>query len=122
VTSDSLAAWLGWRLGAARLVLVKSAPAPDPLLSPERLAALGLVDAAFPAYATKAGIPVVYCGPGETARLGEALRGTGPAIPSAETRRHSRESGNPGGGQGSRLRGEDGTRVGSRFPHRRNPG
>ena len=69
VTSDSLAAWLAHRLGATPLVLVKSAPAPEPGLSPERLAALGLVDAAFPGYAGKAGIPVVYCGPRDAARL-----------------------------------------------------
>jgi 5-(aminomethyl)-3-furanmethanol phosphate kinase len=74
VTSDSLAAWLAHRLVATRLVLVKSAPAPAAALSPERLAALGLVDNAFPAYAAKAGIPVIYCGPGETARLAAALR------------------------------------------------
>jgi 5-(aminomethyl)-3-furanmethanol phosphate kinase len=74
VTSDSLAAWLAGHVGATRLVLVKSAPAPDTPLSPERLAALGLVDPAFPAYAAKAGVPVVYCGPGETARLAAALR------------------------------------------------
>ena len=73
VTSDSLAAWLAWRVGATRLALVKSAPAPEPPLSPERLATLGLVDAAFPAYAAKAGIPAVYCGPGETARLAGLL-------------------------------------------------
>ena len=74
VTSDSLAAWLAHRVGAKRLALVKSAPAPDPPLSPERLAALGLVDAAFPAYAAQAGIPVAYCGPGDTARLADLLR------------------------------------------------
>lgn len=84
VTSDSLAAWLAWRLGGTRLVLVKSAPAPDAPLSPERLAALGLVDAAFPAYVTNAGIPVVYCGPGDTARLAAALHAAGHAIPSTE--------------------------------------
>ncbi|HKW55560.1 MAG TPA: hypothetical protein VJO12_17855 [Stellaceae bacterium] len=74
VTSDSLAVWLAHRLGATRLVLVKSAPAPEPPLSPQRLAALGLVDAAFPGYAAKARIPVVYCAPGETARLAATLR------------------------------------------------
>jgi aspartokinase-like uncharacterized kinase len=73
ITSDSLAAWLAHRLGAARLLLVKSAPAPSPPLSPERLAALGLVDSAFPAYAARAGIPVGYCGPGEAARLAEQI-------------------------------------------------
>ena len=73
VTSDSLAAWLAHRIGARGLVLVKSAPAPGPPVSPERLATLGLVDPAFPAYAAKAGIPVAYCGPGEAALLAEQI-------------------------------------------------
>ncbi len=73
VTSDSLAAWLARRVGATRLVLVKSAPAPDPPLSPDRLAALGLVDAAFPAYAASAGIAVAYCGPGAASLLAEQI-------------------------------------------------
>jgi aspartokinase-like uncharacterized kinase len=72
VTSDSLAAWLARRLEATRLVLVKSAPAP-PAASAAELAALGLVDPAFPAYAEAAGCPVACCGPGETARLAAAL-------------------------------------------------
>ena len=103
VTADSLAAWLAARVGATQLALVKSALAPDAPLSPERLAALGLVDAAFPAYAAKAGIPVAYCGPGETARLGEALRGTGHVLPSTKPYRHSRDCGNPVGDPGSPL-------------------
>jgi dihydroneopterin aldolase len=72
VTSDSLAAWLARRLAAARLVLVKSAPAPEGA-DPQTLAALGLVDPAFPAYAAAAGCPVACCGPGETARLAALL-------------------------------------------------
>ena len=50
VTSDSLALWLALRLGAARCVLVKSAPAPAGE-DPEALARRGLVDAAFPGFA-----------------------------------------------------------------------
>jgi aspartokinase-like uncharacterized kinase len=47
VTSDSLAAWLAIRLGAARLVLIKQrcAPAGD---TPLAWARAGLVDGAFP--------------------------------------------------------------------------
>jgi 5-(aminomethyl)-3-furanmethanol phosphate kinase len=71
VTSDSLAAWLARRLEAAHLVLVKSVPTP-PATAAE-LAALGLVDPAFPAYAEAAGCPVSCCGPGEAARLAAAL-------------------------------------------------
>ncbi|HEX6841110.1 MAG TPA: hypothetical protein VF113_06270, partial [Stellaceae bacterium] len=103
VTSDSLAAWLARRLGATRLVLVKSAPAPDAPPSLERLAALGLVDAAFPTYAAKAGIPVVYCGPSDTARLADFLSLNRHAPRSDKMHRHSRESGNPAGGPGSPL-------------------
>ncbi|HEX7968160.1 MAG TPA: hypothetical protein VF502_08070 [Stellaceae bacterium] len=72
-TSDSLAAWLARRIAATRLVLVKSAAAPPPPLSPERLAALGLVDPAFPAYAAGGGFAVTYCGPGDEARLANEI-------------------------------------------------
>jgi len=72
VTSDSLAAWLARRLEAERLVLVKSAPAPEGA-DPASLAALGLVDPAFPAFAAAARCPVACCGPGETGRLAALL-------------------------------------------------
>jgi len=72
VTSDSLAAWLARRLEAERLILVKSAPAPEGA-DPASLAALGLVDPAFPAYAAAARCPVACCGPGETGRLAALL-------------------------------------------------
>lgn len=49
LTSDSLAAWLAAELGAARLTLVKSAPAPGPM--PADWAASGLVDPLFPVFA-----------------------------------------------------------------------
>lgn len=50
VTSDSLALWLARQVGAEACILVKSAERPAKT-SPDDLAALGLVDAAFPAYA-----------------------------------------------------------------------
>lgn len=74
VTSDSLAAWLAGHLAAKRLVLVKSATAPTPTPSATELAALGLVDPAFPAYAEQAAFTLVYCGPGEERRLAQALQ------------------------------------------------
>jgi aspartokinase-like uncharacterized kinase len=74
VTSDSLAAWLAGRIRARHLVLVKSAPAMPPPLSPAALADRGLVDAAFPAFVAAAGCTLGYCGPGEQARLAEVLR------------------------------------------------
>ncbi len=74
VTSDSLAAWLAGRIRARHLVLVKSAAAPPPPLSPTALAESGLVDAAFPGHIAAAGCTLGYCGPGEQGRLAEALR------------------------------------------------
>lgn len=59
VTSDSLAAWLARGLGAAGLILVKSAPAPPG--GPLEWAQAGFVDAAFPDYATTYGGPVQAC-------------------------------------------------------------
>lgn len=72
VTSDSLAAWLARRLEAERLLLVKSAPVPEGA-DPAALAALDLVDPAFPGFAAAAGCPVACCGPGETRRLAALL-------------------------------------------------
>lgn len=46
-TSDTLALWLADRIGANQLILVKSAPAADDG-DPDRLAALGIVDANYP--------------------------------------------------------------------------
>jgi aspartokinase-like uncharacterized kinase len=51
ITSDSLACWLATRLGARRLVLVKSAS--DPAGNPEVWAQSGLVDQAFPRLAAR---------------------------------------------------------------------
>lgn len=51
VTSDSLALWLAIRLGASRLVLVKSTPAAT--ATPEEWAAAGLVDPHVPVLAAR---------------------------------------------------------------------
>ncbi len=72
VTSDSLSAWLAGRLGARRLVLVKSASAPQPL-DPELLAARGLVDRFFPRFLDGAQLTLDWIGPGEEDRLADLL-------------------------------------------------
>jgi len=72
VTADSLAAWLARRLGAARLVLVKSIAAPRPL-DIAALAADGLVDKAFPAFCADAGLALDWIGPGEEDSLAVRL-------------------------------------------------
>jgi aspartokinase-like uncharacterized kinase len=70
VTSDSLALWLATEIGAARCILVKSAPA---ACAEDRhgqdwraLAARGLVDAAFPAFAATYAGEILVRGPRET--------------------------------------------------------
>lgn len=73
VTSDSLAAWLAQRLGACRLVLIKSACMPAGSLSPKDLARCGFVDAAFPDFVSSVDFDIVWLGPGEQHRLDAAL-------------------------------------------------
>ncbi|SDN21997.1 Uncharacterized kinase [Methylobacterium phyllostachyos] len=63
VTSDSLALWLAVQVAANRCVLVKSVDAP-PGQDAAALAALGLVDAAFPTFAARYGGRIEIWGPG----------------------------------------------------------
>jgi 5-(aminomethyl)-3-furanmethanol phosphate kinase len=72
VTSDSLAAWLARRLGAGRLILVKSAAAPRPL-DPAVLAERGLVDRLFPKFFDADKLTLDWVGPGEEDRLADLL-------------------------------------------------
>ncbi len=63
-TSDTLAAWLARELGAAKLLLVKSADLPPgaaPTLA--ELAASGVADRLFPAFAGTSGAAVFIAGP-----------------------------------------------------------
>lgn len=50
VTSDSLAAWLASKIGAKRLLLVKSVNLGERKISAEELSRQGIVDMAFPDY------------------------------------------------------------------------
>ncbi len=54
VTSDSLAAWLARKIGANRLLLVKSVNLGDRKISAEELSQQGIVDVAFPSYLRQA--------------------------------------------------------------------
>ncbi len=72
VTSDSLAIWLGVKLQARAVILIKQIrPAPA---SAAVLAASGVVDRAFPAFLARAAIPAFIAGPGDIEALGAALR------------------------------------------------
>lgn len=72
VTSDSLALWLARETGAARCVLVKSAD-PPPGRSAAELARLGLVDAAFPAFAARFAGCIELWGPAGVATLPDRI-------------------------------------------------
>jgi aspartokinase-like uncharacterized kinase len=74
VTSDSLSAWLAGRLGARRLLLVKSAEVPGGRIEPAQLAANGLVDQAFPGMIGGASYETWWCGPLAHFRLKEGFQ------------------------------------------------
>lgn len=71
ITSDTLAAWLARELGASALWIVKSCAVP--LQDTERLAAIGVVDAAFPDFCARAPFGVHVLGPGDRLRLTAGL-------------------------------------------------
>lgn len=73
VSSDSLALWLARELGAARLILVKSCALP-PRAGPDQLAALGIVDRRFPAFARAAACRIDVLGRDAADTLGGELR------------------------------------------------
>lgn len=75
MTSDSLAAWLAKKIGANRLILIKSAPCPTEF-SLETLVAQGLVDELFPHYA--AALNIYLFSQEEFVRCGDFLKITAP--------------------------------------------
>jgi 5-(aminomethyl)-3-furanmethanol phosphate kinase len=76
VTSDSLALWLARRIGAPRLVLVKSAPLPaSGAAGAAGLAAAGVIDPAFPRLLAAYPGEVRCLGRGDAARLAERAAG-----------------------------------------------
>ncbi len=79
VTSDSLAAWLSGRLGAARLLLVKHGAFSDAPVSAADLAARGVVDRAFPRYLAAGSAPAFVVRADDPSALAEAV-GQGRAI------------------------------------------
>ena len=72
VTSDSLAAWLARRLGASRLLLVKSVEVESDL-SAEALARLGIVDTSFPDYVREGDFSISVMSPVEFNQIPKML-------------------------------------------------
>ena len=82
VTSDSLAAWLARELDASSLWLVKSCAVP--VQTPERLAAMGIVDFAFPKFCERVPFAVHVVGIDDRPRLvASLLEETVNAVPTA---------------------------------------
>jgi aspartokinase-like uncharacterized kinase len=73
VTSDSLAAWLATRLGAERLVLVKSAGLSQGGTTPAQLSREGIVDAAFPEFMAQLSCPIHIVGKAAHAEFSETM-------------------------------------------------
>ncbi|MEO8157325.1 MAG: hypothetical protein ABI648_05975 [Betaproteobacteria bacterium] len=75
VTSDSLAAWLARKIGAARLVLVKSVPVSDPGMRAVDMANNGWVDACFDRFCADAKFQYCLLGHGDHRQLAQVLAG-----------------------------------------------
>lgn len=73
VTSDSLAAWLGAKLGADRVVLVKQTDAGDAPIS--KLVAEGVLDQAFETFAARLTCPVEVVGKSSWQGFAAAIAG-----------------------------------------------
>ncbi len=75
VTSDSLAAWLAAEVGAALVVLIKSAIPRCMEISVDEASASGVVDPLFPAFLGKAGVDAIWLGPEDWNRLDLVISG-----------------------------------------------
>jgi dihydroneopterin aldolase len=75
VTSDSLAAWLAGKIGAARLLLVKQVEPAQGTARVADLAERDVVDAAFANFHAASGVPAFILGPKDHGAIGRSLCG-----------------------------------------------
>jgi aspartokinase-like uncharacterized kinase len=75
VTSDSLAAWLAGKIGAARLVLVKQVKPAHGTARVADLTKRDIVDAAFANFHAASGVPAFILGPKDHGAVGRFLCG-----------------------------------------------
>jgi aspartokinase-like uncharacterized kinase len=75
VTSDSLAAWLAGKIGAARLLLVKRVEPAHGTACVADLAERDIVDAAFANFHAASGVPAFILGPKDHGAVGRLLCG-----------------------------------------------
>ena len=95
VTSDTLAAWLAERLGAERLVLVKSAPLPPETADARALARAGVIDPVLPGRMERLSAEVRCVGRADLPLFVAELRG-GPAAGTRLWVEREREAACPG--------------------------
>jgi dihydroneopterin aldolase len=79
VTSDSLALWLGKRLGAEACYVIKSIERKHSRLAAAQLSRDGVVDEAFPVMLKDAGVPVFLLGRGDQSALAASLAAKEPS-------------------------------------------
>jgi 5-(aminomethyl)-3-furanmethanol phosphate kinase len=75
VTSDSLAAWLAGKIGAARLLLVKQVEPAHRTARVADLAERDIVDAAFANFHAASGVPAFILGPKDHGAVGRLMCG-----------------------------------------------
>ena len=75
VTSDSLAAWLAGKIGAARLLLVKQVEPAQGTARVADLAERDIIDAAFANFHAASGVPAFILGPKDHRAIGRSLCG-----------------------------------------------
>jgi dihydroneopterin aldolase len=92
VTSDSLAAWLAGKLGAARLLLLKRVELSRQPVAVAELAEQGIVDPAFPQFLKGSRVAAFILGPADHMAVPAALCHDPPGTPIV-SRRMSRRSG-----------------------------
>jgi dihydroneopterin aldolase len=92
VTSDSLAAWLAGKLGAARLLLLKQVELSRQPVAATALAEQGIVDPVFPDVLKASGVAAFILGPADHMAVAAALCHDRPGTPIV-SQRMSRRSG-----------------------------
>jgi dihydroneopterin aldolase len=80
LTSDSLAAWLAAQVGARRVVLVKHGAPIGCRPNLGEFAKQGIIDPLLARYLDTAEADVVFLGPADHARLGEAIHAAAPCL------------------------------------------
>ena len=91
MTSDSLAAWLAGKLGAARLLLLKQVELSRQPVAVTELVERGIVDPAFPQFLKASGVAAFILGPADHMAVPAALCHDPPGTPIVSQRMSRRK-------------------------------